>query len=138
MRVQHSASPYRCLAQHVALAVLTLALLLRVLAGPALASPPAPGMIPICLGGQIVYVALDGFGVDDLSTMLDEGPAEETATRGEPCPAVGFALAVAPPPPLVAPRAAWPIVQLRGAAQHLPVRAHCTRSRQARAPPLQS
>lgn len=91
--------------------LLALALCLKALVGPAaLAAPLAPGLVAICAGGQIIYVALEGFDLP--------GAAEAPAPgRADPCPA--FAFAAAPPP--LAP-AVVPIAFPRPVAALLPHR----------------
>jgi len=107
-----------------ALPVMALALLLlgRLMALPAAQAAAPEGSVPICMGGEIVLLALDG-----------QAPAGETAA--EPCPWLGQ------PPPHALPRpAALPLPRgeaaerapLAGAAAPVlpPVRVHG-----ARAPP---
>lgn len=62
-------------------AALLVALMFRLMAGPALMAPPSPGLVPICAGDKIVYLALHGGA---------ETPAPKAA---DPCPVFGLALA---------------------------------------------
>ncbi|MEM9146348.1 MAG: hypothetical protein AAGC57_09130 [Pseudomonadota bacterium] len=59
--------------------LLAAALIARLFVGPAFAEPPSPGLVPLCLGGVLVYVPLDGYD----GPVLDEG-GDETVT--DPCP----------------------------------------------------
>ncbi len=71
---------------------LALVLAARLLAGPAYAAPPAPGLVALCAGSQTVWIALPGY----------DGPAPEAQT--EPCPWMGLGPAVpAPDAPALAP-----------------------------------
>ena len=69
-------------------AALALLLTFRLLLGPALLPPPEPGLVPICGGTAILYVALDGKAGDPGAKLSD------------PCPFFGFAAA---PPEAGAP-----------------------------------
>ena len=79
-------------------AALALLLGFRLLLGPALLPPPEPGLVPICGGTVILYVALDGKAGDPGAKLSD------------PCPFFGFS--AAPPeagaPVLAAAEAVFP------------------------------
>jgi len=66
-------------------AALALVLVVRLLLGPGLMPAPAPGLVPICTGTRIVYLALDG------------GPIAPGPKHSEPCPFFGFTAAPAQP-----------------------------------------
>ncbi|MEM1345678.1 MAG: hypothetical protein AAGI34_14015 [Pseudomonadota bacterium] len=77
------------------------ALVVRAWAGPVLAVPPAAGLVPLCLGGEIVYVALEG---QDRAVEFI-APEDDERLR-EPCPAFGFSGdAFGAPPVALAPLA---------------------------------
>ena len=98
-RSRETAAARACAGLSILIAV---ALALRLLAGPAFAAPPVPGLVPICAGGQIVYVALEGYG----------GPEDPAPEHGpDPCPWMGLGPllgAVEPPALPVAVAAAAP------------------------------
>ncbi|MEO0624764.1 MAG: hypothetical protein AAFU49_20120 [Pseudomonadota bacterium] len=104
--------------------LLALVLVARLFVGPAFAAPSETGLVPLCLGGKIVYVALEGY----------DGPTEPAETDPVPCPWLGLGpvLDFASAPDLPAP-------PLTTAPTHLPLigtpRRPAASSFQARAPP---
>ncbi|QIE56893.1 hypothetical protein G5B40_16485 [Pikeienuella piscinae] len=78
--------------------ILALLLSFRAFA-PAAIAAPAEGYVPICTGGEIVYVA-----VNELAGSAENAPTTKTAPADAPCPWFGLnhatleALAGAPPP----------------------------------------
>ena len=60
--------------------MLALVVALRVVAAPVVLGPAEAGLIPVCAGGQIYYVTLDGT------------PVDADAPEGDPCPFLGIAL----------------------------------------------
>lgn len=103
--------------------VLALALALRALAAPGIAPASQTGLVALCLGGQIVYVALDGY----------EGPTEPfEAPAPDPCPWLGFGpQALAPGPaalPGSPPRIDLPIERLLASAAADRARAYSPRA----------
>lgn len=91
---------------------LALLLSFRVVA-PGVIAAPAEGYVPICTGGEIVYVALSG-----LTGSTEDAPAPQTAPPDAPCPWFGLnhvalaapagALPPIPPQALSAPTRATP------------------------------
>lgn len=73
---------------------LGLAMALRLAALPSLLPQPSAGLVPICAGGQIVYLAI---GAD--------GPLPDGAPAADPCPVFGLAHAVPAAPPALPVRA---------------------------------
>ena len=73
-------------------ALVALALVARLFAGPAFAEP-RDGLVPICAGGQLVWISV-------------EDP--ETAPVTDPCPWIGLAIAAEPAEPAVTLTAATP------------------------------
>ncbi|GMG83214.1 hypothetical protein LNKW23_24270 [Paralimibaculum aggregatum] len=95
------------LRQSLALGLVVCLLVLRLVAGTALAAPkPAEeGLIALCLGGQIVYVALEGY-----DGPTEPGPDGGETQAADPCPWMGLGPALAdaglPDLPRPAPAAA--------------------------------
>lgn len=69
-----------------------LALFARLFSGVAFAEVPAPGLVPICAGGQIVWVDLS-----DLQSDGEQAPSD-------PCPYLGLAML----PDWPEPGLSWP------------------------------
>ena len=66
-------------------AALSLLLVFRLLLGPALLPPPAPGLVPICGGTEILYLSLDGSVEAPGGTIADPCPFHGlTAEAAEP------------------------------------------------------
>lgn len=109
-RVLRSRAPF------LALSVLALALAARVFAFTALAAAPGAGVVPLCLGGQIVYVTLEGY----------DGPTEPVeGTETVVCPWLGMGpdqpaapLWLPHPQPLIAGHTDAPGLQLGATGRH--------------------
>ncbi len=92
-------------------------------------APAAPGLVPICAGGAILYVRLPGY--EDPS--LPEGKAPERS----PCPWFGLTGCAAPPvPPALAARSSRRLATPRHSPADAAPRATTIAERpRSRAPP---
>ena len=109
-------------------ALLALALALRLIAAPIIMQAPAPGLMAICSGGQIIYISMqDGQPVDP-----DEGPDATSCPFFSVMSVLPGAEGPLPVPVLLTHR---PVPQTEKA----PLRAiRAVRDNHARAPPLRA
>ena len=112
----------RAFADGIILGLLGMALALRLLARPGFAAPPEPGLVALCGGGQIVWIA----------------PGEDPSEPGraaDACPWMGLStLAEGTPPPALPGLAARPETAIPPLAGRLPATA-APGGYRARAPP---
>ncbi|MEM7506577.1 MAG: hypothetical protein AAF415_07510 [Pseudomonadota bacterium] len=101
-----------------------LALFARLFGGLAFAEPPAPGMVPICAGGEIVWIDLD-----------EPEVSEGQELPSDPCPYLGLAMLPGwPAPGLIRPADAYRMVMRLGAGT-VPSAHAINRPYRSRAPP---
>ncbi len=107
--------------------ILALTLALRIVAAPMIMAAPAPGLMAICTGGQIVYVSME-----------DGQPVGEDAPSIS-CPFFSITSVVALAELSIKPPQALVVVELSAAITDVaPVGAARAADNQSRAPPLLS
>jgi hypothetical protein len=115
----------RALRGRLPVAAVALLLLARLLAVPAVGAAAPAGSVPICMGGQIVYMALDAHG----------DPVSPDEAGSIPCPWLGQVAPHALPVPAALPLpSAMPEDRPAMPAAEAPVLASA-RGHDARAPP---